>query len=213
MPVMDGIEATESIRSREMRRSWVVSDEFEQVYIIAMTANAMDGDRDRCLQAGMNDYVSKPIKPQELYAAIDRGLGLESERRPDLSRPKDDLSDTSLDLGAAMNDLGDRELLQTMARMLVNEWDGHLSRLQSDLSAENAAQLCMDSHTVKSLLAIFHGEKARRIALDLENEAKAVDGVDWANCRRLASALASEMAQLKPRMERFVRSGIDSKSD
>jgi len=209
MPVMDGIEATESIRSREMRRSWVVSDEFKQVYIIAMTANAMDGDRERCLQAGMNDYVSKPIKPQELYAAIDRGLGLESERRQDLSSFRDDLCDTSLDLGAAMNDLGDRELLQTMAGMLVNEWDGHLSRLQSDLSAENAAQLCMDSHTVKSLLAIFHGEKARRIALDLENAAKAADGVDWANCRRIADALASEMEWLKPRMERFISSGKD----
>jgi len=67
----------------------------------------------------------------------------------------------------------------------------------------------MDSHTVKSLLAIFHGEKARRIALDLENAAKAADGVDWANCRRLADALASEMARLKPRMERFISSGKD----
>lgn len=41
-----------------------------------MTANAMAGDRERCLQAGMNDYVAKPVKQQELYAAIDRSLGL-----------------------------------------------------------------------------------------------------------------------------------------
>ena len=60
----------------------------------------------------------------------------------------------------------------------------------------------MDAHTVKSLLAIFHGETARRIALDLEHAAKA-PGVDWARCQQLAGALAFEMARLKPKMERF----------
>jgi len=208
MPVMDGIEATESIRSREMRRSWVVSEEFKQVYIIAMTANAMDGDRDRCLQAGMNDYVSKPIKPLDLYAAIDRGLGLASETIEDRIGLSDNLTDTSLDLSAAMRDLGDRDLLKTMAGMLIGEWDGHLSRIQSDLREQNASQLCIDSHTVKSLLAIFHGETARRIALDLEQAARTEGGVDWVRCRQLADSLASEMNRLKPRMERFVRGDV-----
>jgi protein-histidine pros-kinase len=206
MPVMDGIEAAESIRSREMRRSWVISQEFKQVYIIAMTANAMDGDRDRCLQAGMNDYVSKPIKPQEFYAAIDRGLGVESSSEdPAVPESAHSITDTSLDLRAAMRDLGDRDLLQTMAGMLINEWDGHLSRIQADLSDRNAAQLCMDAHTVKSLLAIFHGETARRIALDLEHAARASDGVNWERCIQLANALSLEMTRLKPEMEQFVR--------
>ncbi|MFZ4536554.1 response regulator [Propionivibrio sp.] len=208
MPVMDGIEATESIRSREMRRSWVVSDEFKQVYIIAMTANAMDGDRDRCLQAGMNDYVSKPINPKDLYAAIDRGLGHESGKDSVQSEPARALTETSLDLDAAMNDLGDRDLLQTMAGMLVNEWDQHLSRIQSDLRDKNAAQLFMDAHTLKSLLAIFHAEIARRIALDLEHAAKTVEGIDWGRCVQLADDLAREMTRLKPEMERFVRGDV-----
>ena len=208
MPVMDGIEAAESIRSREMRRSWVVSEEFKQVYIIAMTANAMDGDRDRCLQAGMNDYVSKPIKPQELYAAIDRGLGLESEQAVERIGSLDNLTDTSLDLRAAMRDLGDRDLLKTMAGMLIGEWDGHLLRIQSDLREQNASQLCIDSHTVKSLLAIFHGETARRMALELELAARAESDVDWVRCRQLADGLAAEMSRLKPRMERFVSGDV-----
>jgi protein-histidine pros-kinase len=208
MPVMDGIEATESIRSREMRRSWVVSSEFKQVYIIAMTANAMDGDRDICLQAGMNDYVSKPIKPQELYDAIDRGIGLEREDAGVEPASTHVLSETSLDLDAAMRDLGDRDLLQTMAGMLVNEWDQHLSRIRTGLHDRNAAQLCMDAHTVKSLLAIFHGETARRIALDLEHAAKAADNVDWERCEQLGRALALEMTRLKPEMERFVRGDL-----
>ena len=205
MPVMDGIEATESIRSREMRRSWVVSEEFQQVYIIAMTANAMEGDRERCLQAGMNDYVAKPVKPHELYAAIDRCLGIEGASetaRPDKHRG---VSDTSLDLAAAMRDLGDRDLLQTMGRMLVSEWDQHLARIQTGLKDRNAVQLSLDAHTLKSLLAIFHAEKSRRLALELEHAAKSTDGVDWARCLQLADSLAQEMHRLKPEMERFVR--------
>ena len=75
MPVMGGIEATETIRSHEMRRSWVVSHEFRPVYIIAMTANVMASDRERCIEAGMNDYVAKPLRPDDLYAALARVLG------------------------------------------------------------------------------------------------------------------------------------------
>ena len=205
MPVMDGIEATESIRSREMRRSWVVSDDFRQVYIVAMTANAMEGDRERCLQAGMNDYVSKPVKRQELYAAIDRSLGLEDGQKAEASDEGQDSVKTSLDLEAAMRDLGDRDLLQTMARMLVSEWDQHLTRIQTGVKGNNSAQLGMDAHTLKSLLAIFHAETGRRLALDLEHAAKAADGADWGHCAQLAESLMHEMDRLKPEMERFVR--------
>ena len=213
MPVMDGIEATESIRSREMRRSWVVSREFKPVYIIAMTANAMEGDRERCLQAGMNDYVSKPVKTEELYAAIERGLGLQfaADHLPagELAGSAPALTETTLDLGTALRDLGDRDLLQTMAGMLLKEWDQHLSRISDDLDEQKAPQLCLDAHTLKSLLAIFHCERARRLALDLERAARSETGVDWPRCRQLSESLTTEMARLKPEMERFVRGEIN----
>ena len=63
MPVMDGIAATKAIRS---------NPRFSALPIVAMTANAMEGDRERCLQAGMNGHVSKPIDPDALYAAVTR---------------------------------------------------------------------------------------------------------------------------------------------
>ena len=66
MPDMDGFEATEMIRDPQ---SNVIDHD---IPIIAMTAHAMKGDRERCVDVGMNDYVSKPIQPQELFETIER---------------------------------------------------------------------------------------------------------------------------------------------
>ncbi len=67
MPVMDGFEATRMIRRREEQQGG-------HIPIVAMTANAMKGDRERCLEAGMDDYVSKPIRVELLYAALEKYL-------------------------------------------------------------------------------------------------------------------------------------------
>ena len=63
MPELDGLEATRRIRARWPERP---------LRIVAMTANAMAGDREACLAAGMDDYISKPIRPSELAAALER---------------------------------------------------------------------------------------------------------------------------------------------
>jgi two-component system, sensor histidine kinase and response regulator len=71
MPEMDGYEATRAIRNREQapdgRCPWK-----SPVYIIALTASAMQGDREKCLAVGMDDFLSKPIQPSELQAALER---------------------------------------------------------------------------------------------------------------------------------------------
>ena len=69
MPVMDGFEATQIIRERESCSS-------RRIPIIAMTAHTLKGDRDRCLKAGMDDYVSKPIAAKQLYQTIESAVAL-----------------------------------------------------------------------------------------------------------------------------------------
>jgi len=68
MPEMDGLQATRTIRNLQS------AVRNHDVPIIAMTAYAMKGDRERCMEAGMDDYVSKPVRPEELAEAIERRL-------------------------------------------------------------------------------------------------------------------------------------------
>ncbi len=81
MPEMDGLEATRIIRKRELDSGqacpWPAP-----VYIIALTASAMQGDREKCLSVGMNDYVSKPVRPAELQAALERWAATLKTQRP-----------------------------------------------------------------------------------------------------------------------------------
>ena len=73
MPVMDGVEAAAYLRAREKE-----SPDVSPVYIIALTADAMVGDRQRCIDIGMNDYLSKPIRRADLAAALDRASQMQS---------------------------------------------------------------------------------------------------------------------------------------
>ncbi|MDP3539863.1 MAG: response regulator [Azonexus sp.] len=208
MPVMGGIEATEAIRSREMRRSWVVSHEFRPVYIVAMTANVMASDRDRCLEAGMNDFVAKPLRPEQLFAALARASGaMEIAELTDLGLTVAKEA-VRLDLAAALRDIGDIDLFATMAGMLLSEWDDHLARVQKALAASDAQELRMHAHTLKSLLAMFHADQARRQAMEIEHAAMSADTMDWPSCQRLCAELAAEMVQIRPALQSFVETRV-----
>ncbi|EKE17662.1 MAG: hypothetical protein ACD_10C00329G0001 [uncultured bacterium] len=205
MPVMGGVEATEVIRSREMRRSWVISHEFRPVYIIAMTANVMASDRDRCMEAGMNDYVAKPLRSEELFAALARAGKETFDGRGSLIGARASVDAAQLDLKAALDDIGgDAELFATMATMFLSEWDCHLERVNQALQASDAHELRMNTHTLKGLLAMFRAEHARRRAMEMENAAQSIESTDWTKCRRLFAELANEMAKIRPAITRFV---------
>ena len=204
MPVMGGVEATEIIRSHEMRRSWVVSNDFRPVYIIAMTANVMASDRDRCLQAGMNDYLAKPLRPDELFAALARATGEDFEPTNVLAVAAPQKVVAKLDLAAALRDIGDADLLATMGQMLLAEWDEHLGRIRKAIEDESAVDLRMHAHTIKGLLAMFHAETARAQAMELEHTAMVSTGLDWGRCRQMCARLGEEMSELRPLLSGFV---------
>ncbi|PON11778.1 hypothetical protein C2W62_43050 [Candidatus Entotheonella serta] len=81
MPEMDGYEATSAIRQREAQARG-------HIPIVAMTANAMQGDRERCLEAGMDDYISKPVKSKDLLAILQKWVpALRDDVNHDESHP------------------------------------------------------------------------------------------------------------------------------
>lgn len=207
MPVMGGIEATEVIRSREMRRSWVISEGFRPVYIIAMTANVMPGDKDRCLQAGMDDYVSKPLRREELFAALVRANPGEVAREAEMP-VEAGVSAAVLDLQSALGDLEDKELLLTMATMFLEEWDDHLSGLAKAIERQVIADVRLNAHTLKGLLAMFHAEPARRCAQEIEKATALGDQVDWPACASKFAQLRLRMDEAKPLLARFCKTHL-----
>ena len=206
MPVMGGIEATEAIRAREMRRSWVMADDFSSTYIIAMTANVLPSDREKCHEAGMNDFITKPLRATELFAALDKARTsvAPAEEASEPAAPTSGLP--RINLKAALDDIGDIELLAQMARMFLVEWDQHLNRIKEAIDQCAKTELAQHAHTLRSLLSMFHADEARKIARTLENTEGFSKQQDWDNCRQRYDLLVREMDEIRQDFTRFASS-------
>jgi PAS domain S-box-containing protein len=167
MPGMDGLEATDAIRERERG-----SD--AHVPILAMTAHAMPGDRERCLRAGMDGYLSKPVRIGDLLRAVDHFAGRrESAFEQDAFESQ--VSDTGskrmgeLDYSAALARVGgDVDLLQELAGMFMEEYPKLLDEIRRGLAGRDAAVAGNAAHQLKGLLAQFGAEAARQAAYSVE---------------------------------------------
>ena len=178
MPVMGGIEATQAIRAREARRSWALAGQWKSLPIIAMTAHAMAGDRQRCIEAGMDDYVTKPIKPADLFAAIARVSGdadLETID-PDLSL----LEMSTRSSGVSVMDLdqtrqlldGDEAALKQLVDIFFADFGSSLQKLKASAGAGDLPALAAIAHTVKGSVGVFGATPSLEAAEAVEHAAR-----------------------------------------
>jgi CheY-like chemotaxis protein/HPt (histidine-containing phosphotransfer) domain-containing protein len=150
MPEMDGLEATRTIRRKEAQSS-------RHVPIVAMTAHAMKGDREQCLEAGMDDYVSKPIRLDALFAALGRVAPAVPEN-PAADPPQEPASKPAgeVDWPAALRTAqNDPALLKAVAQAFLEECPVLLEQLDAALCEGDADVVRRASHTLKGSMRTF----------------------------------------------------------
>ncbi len=201
MPVMNGFEATAAIRAREQESG-------AHIPIIALTAHVNQGDRERCLEAGMDGYATKPIQPNELFAVCDRLLNLTVE--VSMSSSNVDAAATPiLDRIALYEQVGDEaDLLLKVIEMFRNDSVQVMARLQDALATNNASEVQQGAHRLKGALLTLGGKRAGEVALRLEQMGRTgnLDG----GVAALAQ-LREELTRLDPELESVV-AGLDVRS-
>jgi PAS domain S-box-containing protein len=152
MPVMGGLEATAAIRAREQAQGG-------HVPIIAMTAHAMKGDRERCLAGGMDDYVSKPVKPFELYSAIERAVPRGAFGEPagaTAARPREATASSLPDRERLLERLeGDTDLLAEIIRLYHETCPDLMRELHAAAARRDRQAICRTAHTLKGMVDNF----------------------------------------------------------
>ena len=196
MPVMDGLTATKTIRDSEARHPGR-----RRIPIMALTAYAMRGDRERCLAAGMDEYLTKPVKPEELLAALNRLVAAgapEPARGPDQSGAPvvvgEAAPEAGFDFTVALNYVGgDRVLLDELLGIFVEEAPLRMKAIQRAIAAGEAAELTREAHTIKGALKVIGATTAAGLAQGLE--ALGRDG-NTSEADKLAVALERELDRL-----------------
>ncbi|HEX2494036.1 MAG TPA: response regulator, partial [Steroidobacter sp.] len=162
MPEMNGIEATAAIRQHEAARGG-------HVPIIALTAHAMQGDRERCLAAGMDGYLAKPIDVEELVSTVEAFAGNAGASRADAAAPRATSNAPVFDQRAALKYAGgDRRLLTEVIAMFRADYPSRLRQIGSAISKNHAERLRLSAHALKGALATVGSQAGREAALTLE---------------------------------------------
>ncbi|MEN6624724.1 MAG: response regulator [Candidatus Sumerlaeia bacterium] len=174
MPEMDGLEATQWIRGGI---SGVLNP---GVPIIAMTAHAMKGDRERCLAAGMDDYLSKPVQPAEMAAALERWLN-KAEATGGHARPAVQNADTNgpavtFDRASFMERMmGDEDMARELIATFLGDMKDQFQELAAAVAADNCEQVQRQAHKIKGASANLSAIAMRNTARSIEAAAKSND--------------------------------------
>ncbi len=167
MPEMDGFEATARIRAREEHGG-------PRLPIIAMTAHAMKGDRERCLEAGMDGYVAKPILAAELFRVLDQLLGAAAP-------PQESPAEAAFDREAALQRVGgDEVFLAELIELFLQDYPRLLDEVRGALARNDADGLSRNAHALKGSASNFGAKPVCAAAQALEALGKSgnLDGAD-----------------------------------
>jgi len=209
MPRMDGYEATRRIRAME--------GEIRGVPVVAITANAMKGDRERCLEAGMNDYLAKPVSRGALARILEKWLPLvksadrlcwSSDADPRMSEEEETPEGVVWDRSALLHRLdGDEELTGEIVAEFLEDMVCEFDALAAALASGDPVNARRHAHTIKGTSASVGGEALRAVAFDTEKAAKEGDIEAATSCFR---RMEHEFRRLRTVME---RGGVSSSFD
>jgi CheY-like chemotaxis protein len=159
MPEMGGFEATKKIRHREQATGG-------HIPIIAMTAHALKGDRERCLEAGMDGYVAKPIDPERLFEAIAEAYGV--TQNVVTTTEGRDSADFIDDAALLKRFAGNTGLLQEVAEIFLEDLPTHMIEIKNALDLKDAERVRRSAHNLKGAIGNFLAHEAYAAAERLE---------------------------------------------
>jgi signal transduction histidine kinase/CheY-like chemotaxis protein/HPt (histidine-containing phosphotransfer) domain-containing protein len=198
MPELDGFETTRAIREKELTSG-------KHIPIIAMTAHAMKGDRERCLASGMDEYVAKPIRLAELIEAIRQLVG-SAHPAPAAAVPQDDC----IDWPAAWANLeGDRQLLSELTRLFLDDLPHQMEAIHAAAENTGGQELERAAHRLKSSVGNFAARPAFDAAFHLETVARQGEHAQFPEA---VGTLESEIHRLQVALEEWKATGAGSDS-
>jgi two-component system sensor histidine kinase/response regulator len=189
MPELDGLEATAALRAREQASG-------RHVPVVALTAHAMKGDEERCLAAGMDAYLAKPLQGEELLAAIARLV-----------------PDAAIDRARLLERVGgDTRALVEVARIFLGDAPRRLAEIRRALAAGDARALRGAAHTLKGAVSNFGAQAAVDAALELQKLGDANRLFEArAALERLEAAFGPVRRELRALVQGGARSGRSGK--
>jgi PAS domain S-box-containing protein len=196
MPLMDGLEATRAIRSG---KTGVPNP---RIPIIAMTAHALKGDRELCLEAGMDDYISKPIAPQALAEALEKWVDKAQEQPPVGLAPN---SEISAPTGPAVFDrpalsarlMGDADLIKEIIAGFLKDMPKQIQSLKRHIDRRDAGSAGKQAHAIKGAAANAGGMALSAVAGKMEKAGKAGQ---WEEIAALMPELKRQFDLLRTKM-------------
>lgn len=196
MPVMDGYSATRKIRELERLPS---NAGRRRTQIIAMTANAMRGDREKCIAAGMDDYISKPVRMELLQTALGKLIHPLESKPPEPDVDPELLASIESSVAELQRELGPEAAGELLASYLADT-PNSLSELTTLAKAKARETFARAAHSLAGSCSIFGLNDMRQVALELEERAAAGE---HSRCDPLIAKLNERFLAVRPALERL----------